>query len=1014
MSSKISTPVIAIAAAEIAATPVATQVATAITATATVTEKVTKKKSLTIKEPCSLAGNPISMVTEQVELGISNPDKKEVIAITGIDDEIAFIDTYIDKYGATHSSMKKIDSDLTNKLVKNVVSALIAQHTALGEEGDKKKFSLSQKVLAGFTEWNKALEANAKFEADTEYPLNVIAPETIKEFTAANADLIEELGEDFSPTDLYIKAELLSAISWFVENPITKIVDLGEQGTEAITEEHEDYVPFVKKPVVANPKQAYKNISSINIEYNLAYITLAYLISSFDDYTVKRLEREIKKYFSDYSTENVKKHADDTAKLLKLAKRVGVEDDAERKIAIRLFTILNDKNELKKLAPKDKKLKEKLANPDAKWPEKVDINAFAREYTEWALVEDEAYGLLHHELDVALQLQEISKRFVVCGNAADITKTDGLVDTLVLSLESKFAEYSSFLNGKFEAEPKGKFTETYCGRKVVTTKKKRCIDPLTDNQLLLGLKVIEETATEEGVAAKGVATKSVATPAIPCYGSYMRKLYKMAIKNYKFAFSSCDKTFGVLFEHIVRDTVNLYTSLAIDSHNKFSNSEIYSLNYDQLSRYYSKAETDKLDTFIKKLTSFANHGVVTIDDLPDHIPMVVDLYDSFEWEMEPHAVHQPGSAYNLHCPLASADLARYRRDASNHFKREHNIYTSLMDVEEAEADAEAAAAAEEDAEDEDDEEVVEAPKKTKKRRTEPTIETTFRTYYKASAAKSGNKNTIRFLTDLSMAVAYIVNLRLVWLGKLITFTSGEIPYHSVDDRKDYVAGIVRNQIETVSSSHASNEAFKSCVVSLTKELKTRSGSLNGGDIEKELKEDLKTVRTAGRTELNAQEEALRTESERLNAKGGRRAAATKERPWISAKEKKVYGSTAFHSNLILDKVHNKKLDSSSQELFVSKISRLHDCADRLSSENRNPIEVDNEPHTTMMWSYPIKPYTNNNSISLINVTLQRTLHNVVEDCLTTQFYNTDNKKKNMINGDLFNSILNISRGNEIW
>lgn len=988
-------------------------VATAITATATVTEKVAKKKSLVIEEPCSLSGNPISMVTEQVELGISNPDKKEVIAIAGIDDEIAFIDAYIDKHGATHSSMKKIDSDLTNKLVKNVVSALIAQHTALGEEGNKKKFSLSEKVLTGFTEWNKALAANAKFEADTSHPLNAISPEKIKEFMTANADLVEELGEDFSPTDLYIKAELLSAISWFVENPITKIMDLGEQGTEAITEEHDDYIPFVKKPAVTDAKQADKNIASVNIEYNLAYITLAYLISSFDDYTVKRLEGEIKKYFSDFSTENVKKHADDAAKLLKLAKSVGTEDDAERKIAIRLFTILNNKTELKKLAPKDKKLEEKLANPDAKWPEKVDINAFAREYTEWKLAEDEDYALLHYELEVARQLQEISKRFVVCGNAADITKTDGLVDTLVLSLESKFAEYANFLNNKFEAEPKGKFTETYCGRKIVTTKKKRCIDPLTDNQLLLGLKAIEETEAKEATA-KGVAAKSVATPATPCYGSYMRKLYKMAIKNYKFAFASCGKTFGVLFEHIVRDTVNFYTSLAIDSHNKFANSEIYSLNYDQLSRYYSKAEADKLDTFIKKLTSFANNGVVTIDDLPDYVPMVVDLHDSFGWEMEPHAVHQPGSAYNLHCPLASADLARYRRDASDYFKYEHSIYTDLMDAEEAEADAAAATAAEEDEEDEDNEDVTEAPKKNKKRRAEPTIEKTFRAHYKASAAKSGNKNTIRFLADLSMAVAYIVNLRLVWLGKLITFASGEIPYHSVDDRKDYVAEVVRNQIETVSSSHSSNEAFKSCIVSLTKELKTRAGSLNGGDIEKELKEDLKTVRTAGRTELNAQEEALRAESERLNAKGGKRTTATKERPWISAKEKKVYGSTAFHSNIILDKAHSKKLDSSSQELFVSKISRLNDCAERLSSENRNPIEVDNEPHTTMMWSYPIKPYTNNNSVGLINVTLQRTLHNIVEGCLTTQFYNTDNKKKNMINGDVFNSVLNLNRGNEIW
>lgn len=995
---------------------------TKVSATATVTEKVIKKKSLLIEAPCSLSGKPIEMVTEQVELGISNPDKKEVISIANIDEEIDYINNYIEKNGSTYASMKKIDSDLTNKLVKNIVSELISQHTTIGEDGDsKKKFSLSQKVLAGFTEWNKALASNTKFEADTDYPLANISQETIKEFVSANSDLVEELGEHFSPTDLYIKSELLATIAWFIENPITDVIDLGEVGTEKILEKYEDYIPLVKKPV--GDKKSEKNVASVNIEYNLAYITLSYMISSFDDYTVKRLEGKIKKYFSDYSTDNVKAFAKDNAKLLKLAK--SVDND---KVATRLFTLLNNKDELKKLAVNDKKLEEKLNNPEAKWPTELDTNAFAREYTEWALAEDEEYALMHYELEIARQLQEISKRFVVCGNASDISKADGMVDSLVLSLEKKFAEYADFLTGKFEAEPKGRFTDTYCGRKIIVNKKKRYIDPLTDTQLLLGLKPIEDNG------------KVTQNPQTPCYGSYMRKLYKHAIKAYKFTFAPCEKTFETLFEHIVRDTVNFYTTLAIRSHNKFVSDEIYNLSYDQLSRHYAKADADKLDTFIKKLTSFANGGVVTSDDLPDSVPLVVDLFDSFETDMEPHSVYQPGTSYNLYCPLAHSDLTRHRRDAENFYNIESERYAEILRIEQEKAeleekrlkalrergdDSDYSSDSDSDSDSDEDEEQKqdededgdskEEKKKTttRKRKTEPKLEKTFKSYYKSNAVKSGNKNTIRFLNDLSMAVAYIVNLRLVWLGKLITFASGEDPYYDTDERKNYVASVIRNQIETVSSSHASNEAFKSCITAFTKELKNRSLEKNNGDIEKDLKEDLRILRTAGRLELNAQEEALRLESERLNTKG-KRAVSTKERPWLSAKEKKIYYGTSFHANFILEKAASKKLDSVSHGLFIEKINRLNSYAENLAVESRNPVDVINESHTTMAWAYPVKPYTNNNSVNIINTTLQRTLHLIVEGCLTNQFYSTDNKKKNVVNGEVFKAVLNLYRGNEIW
>jgi hypothetical protein len=134
---------------------------------------------------------------------------------------------------------------------------------------------------------------------------------------------------------------------------------------------------------------------------------------------------------------------------------------------------------------------------------------------------------------------------------------------------------------------------------------------------------------------------------------------------------------------------------------------------------------------------------------------------------------------------------------------------------------------------------------------------------------------------------------------------------------------------------------------------------------------------------------------------------------IVPREKKVLESVSFHSKIILNKVFNKKLDSESQELFNNKLERLHEHAERLAGENRNPIDVDNEPHTSMIWSYPIKPYSTTNSVNLINVTLQRTLHNIVEGCLTSQFYSAE-KKKNVIGAEVFNAVLNLSRGNEIW
>ena len=110
----------------------------AITATVSTTApkvKVPKTKSFTLDSPVSLSGAPISMSTKKVTIGITKTKEQDLIAIDGIDAEIEWINSYLEN-GADFSS---VDSDLTNRLVKDSVSALIQKHIDLGDEALKDK-----------------------------------------------------------------------------------------------------------------------------------------------------------------------------------------------------------------------------------------------------------------------------------------------------------------------------------------------------------------------------------------------------------------------------------------------------------------------------------------------------------------------------------------------------------------------------------------------------------------------------------------------------------------------------------------------------------------------------------------------------------------------------------------------------------------------------------------------------------------------------------------------------------
>lgn len=1024
----------------------------AITATVSSTAsktKVPKTKSFVLDAPVSLSGAPINMSTKKVSTGVTKVKDQDLIAIDGIEAEIKWINSHLES-GADFST---VDSDLTNRLVKDSVAALIQKHTDLGDEALKgkknsKKFNLAQKVFTGSAEWNRALLGLAKFDADQTHLLNAIPQEDIDAFAADNEDIVSQL-PDVSKSDLYIKSKMLETMAFFIKNPISKTIEHCENGTEALMAAFPDYVPLVKKdtPVdadfdfVASSNQIDKNYHGLNIEYCLAYITLAQMISSFDEYTVKRLAKEAKAYFDNFAETKVKALGEDVKALKKLVTKIGTDDEEALKTTIRLYTVMVDKTSLAALASKDKKLDEKLKSADSKWPKALDLSTFAREYTSWMLKDDAKYQALLAEHQAAIQMRALSKKFMIDGSASDITKRDGSVDKIIYILQGKLQEYQATLGAKLAAVATPTSGSTFCGRTVTVSKKKAArVNALTDVQLLLCVKSIEESAeesTEESAVEEPVEEPSKVIPPkalddedsdsedeedapsevtkggsvvskketkvkeIASYGTYMRKLYKNAIKSFKFTFAVSDEHFVSLFQHITRDAVNMYTCLGVRACNNFSNVEIYTNDYNPLTTCYKDVAPEELDTFIKKLAHHvANRESANVEDLPDTLPVIVDLFDAFNEDMEVTSVMTPGSNVNLRAPLSAKNIDEYRADVAEHYR----LVSERYDAEESDEESEP------ESDDEDETSgsgSSTASKKKAKRRTLPNFEKTFRTYYKSTTPKCKSKNTTLFLSDLAMLVTYIVQMRLVWLGSLITYSSEdpESPYFTASERKDYVVDVIVEQIESTHSANDANAVFKTCVTAPLKEVKNRFAS-NKADNEELIHKDVEKLRKYGKAELDATETAL------ANARA-KKSTNVRTASGITNSERKLLSSHTFMANFILDKMKTVSLKSESEQFVQRKIERIYSFAEDLAKESKERLDIRFEQNTGLIWSWPIMPYTNANSIGIVGASLQRSLLRVIEDSLTTQFHSI-NPKKNVIHGETFGSVLNIVGGNTVW
>lgn len=1029
------------------------------TVTTTKVQKVAKKKSLVIEEECSIGGSGISVVTQSLTTeGKAKP--QDIIVIDGIEEEIEIIDKYIEEYAPTIDTMRGIDSELTNKLVKQLVRALFDQHY---EEGVKaatgnKKYNLVQDVLTGSAELNKALSSLAKFDADQEFLLNNVDPEEVETFVSDHQELVELLKADFSPDDLFIKAKVLEAIGFFVKNPICNVLLDAEYGNNALIEAHPSYVPFIKKDAPKDDKdyvQMDKNRASLNAEYSLAYITLAQMISFFDEYNVKLLAKKLKAYQVDYVKATFPENAmEDMEFLAGLVDAIqhGDEEELDTEALatkIRLYTILMDQESLQDLAPLDKKLDEKLKNKKSKWPGKFNAKAFEREYSMWMLKKNQEYNLLSFELQVATKAASMSKRFIIDGCAGDITKKEDGVDKIVYTIQDKFEDYRLFLSTELADQEQGTFT-TFCGRVVTQGRSAKRgvydkINALTDVQLLLCTKHVAEAEAEaaakkaedeaeglvvdveepqddagsddeaEAEEAPEVADSAVPkkkkiepTKALPSYGTYIRKLYKNAIKPHKYTFAVTDEAFVGMICHIVRDTVNMYTCLAIDSYNGFVESELYTTRFEPYADLYKDLSLEDADDFVKIMSLYIVEKA-SLDDLPDNIPMLMDLYEAFNENMRTAVIPHPASFYNISCPIASADINKYKVKVAHQYDIEKARYTAGV----AEEDEE-----EEQPEVEEQPEPVEgeapapAPKKkAKKVQNLPPFEKVFRNFYKSSTPKPKNKHTTNFLNDLAMVINYIVSLRLTWLGKLITFSSseGDQPYYSVDDRKHYTAVIIQKFVDSVDASASSNKAFGE---SIFKQLKEVRGKLdkNKADIEELIRADMDKLRVNCHKALLDNEASKETKLNKV--KRGTNVVAGKVAA-ITTQEKKIIASHPFAANFIMDRIRSFPIESKNIKFFNKKIERMCNYAEDLMGDNMCDFEINREDHTQMAWSYPVKPFTNNTSIAIIGATLQRSLLSVVENALTTQFHAVG-PKKNVVHSETIASVLNMMGANEIW
>lgn len=1011
--------------------------------TVTKTPKVAKKKSLNVHEKCSIGGNGISIVTQSLTTeGKAKP--QDIIVIEGIEDEMDIIDKYIEENAKTIDTMRGIDSELTNKLVRQLVRALFDQHY---EEGVKaatgnKKYNLVQDVLNGSAELNKALSGLAKYDADQEFLLNNIDREAVNEFVKTHKDLVDSIGSD-SHDDLYIKSKILEAIGFFVKKPIADVLFDAKMGNDAIIKAHPTYIPFIKKDAPKDDKdfvQMDKNCANLNAEYSLAYITLAQMITFFDEYIVKQLTKKRKDYHADYIKTNLPEEVTkDTEMLLDLVDDIkhvhgGKIDYDALDVKIRLYTILMDQESLKNLAPLDKKLAEKLNNEKSKWPCKINTKSFEREYTSWMLKQDEEYCTMVYELQVATKALSMSKRFIIDGCASDITKKEDCVDKIIYTIQEKFENYRIFLSTELADQKQGTYS-TFCGRTVSQGKSTKRgvydkINVLTDVQLLLctkhvaeveaeaaakkeedeaaGIEVEQEAAeddSDDDSEAPEVADSAVPkgrkiepTKAIPSYGTYIRKLYKNAIKPHKYTFSVTDESFVNMICHIVRDTVNMYTCLAIDSYNNFIESKLYTTRFEPFADGYRDLSIEEADDFVKQMSLYIAEKA-GLEHLPSDIPMLMDLFEAFNENMRTAVIPHPSSFYNISCPIASANINKYKVDISHRYEMEEARYQT--DIEEA--------AAEDNEEQEGDETA--AKKKAKKVQNIQAFDKMFRNYYKSSTPKPKNKHTTNFLNDLSMVVNYIVSLRLTWLGKLITFSSneGDKPYYSVDDRKHYAAVIVQKFVDSVGASASSNKAFGESIFKHLKEIRGKLDK-NSADIEELIRADMDKLRAHSHKAL-LDNEALK-ENKLNKIKRGTTVAPGKNAP-ITSQEKKIVASHSFASNFVMDRIRTFPIESKNIPFFNKKIERLCGYAEELACENICEFEINKEEHTQLVWSYPVRPYTNNASIGIIGSTLQRSLLSVVENALTTQFHATG-PKKNVVQSDTLSSVLNMMGANEIW